>query len=121
MSTPLPVLLHLGFALVALVLIPVAQLARRLGISHRLAGRAAAGAMAAAAFTSLFLLDHGVTPLHLLAVIMLVSLLRAVLAIRRGHVARHRTAMLICAASLLVAGVAAVAVPGRLLHAALLG
>ncbi|WP_376089682.1 hypothetical protein ACE7GA_18425 [Roseomonas sp. CCTCC AB2023176] len=117
MSTPLPVLVHLGFSLAALAAVPVAIGARRLGISHRIAGRVAAGALFGAALSALALTTHGFTPLHVLALIMMATLGWAVWRVRHGRVEAHRRSMLICAGSLVIAGVAAVAVPGRLLHA----
>ena len=116
MSTPLPVLIHLGFSLSAMALIPVAIFARRLGISHRIAGRLAAGAMFGAALSAFGLMKHGLTPLHGLAVVMMTTLIVAVWAVRRGKVETHRRSMLIAAGSLFIAGAAAAFVPGRLLY-----
>ena len=116
MSIPLPILVHLGFALAALASVPVAIWAPRLGISHRRAGRMAAGLMFGAALSSLALTKHGVTPLHGLALTMMATIAWGVWRARTGRVAAHRTSMLICTASLLIAGIAAVAVPGRVLH-----
>ena len=116
MSIPIPVLVHLGFSLAALVLIPVAIFAHRLGIRHRVAGRAAAFAMAGAALSALALTTHGPSPLHVLALVMLTTIALAIRAVRRGRVEAHRRMMLICAGSLIVAGIAAAAIPGRVLH-----
>jgi uncharacterized membrane protein len=122
MTIPLPILLHLGFASAAMVAVPLALLLPRLGLAgHRPLGRLAALAMAGTALSALLVARDGASPLHLLALVLLLTLARAVVMVRRGRVAAHRRMMLIAAASLYVAGGAAILIPGRMAHRLIFG
>lgn len=100
---PLPspvVLVHLCFALGALLLGPLALLARKGRPGHRAAGYAWVTLMLGAALSSLFIHNHlrpnlgGYTAVHLLVPATLLSIAFAVRAIVRGQVRRHRRLML---------------------------
>jgi uncharacterized membrane protein len=83
---------------------------------HRACGRIWAALMIVAALTSFGL--HGLLghlgPIHLLSLLTLVAVPRAVWAARTGRIAAHRRTMLIVYASMVVAGLFTF-VPGRML------
>lgn len=114
--------LHLLAAALALAGIAAVLILPKGSGAHRRWGWLAAGGMVAAALTSFGIPRLGVlSPIHALSVLTLVNVPLAVRAARAGRVRAHRRGMLINAASLVVAGLFAVAVPGRLLHGWLLG
>ena len=89
---------------------------------HRLCGRIWAGLMVIAAISSfgiVELMGH-LSPIHLLSVLTLVSVPRAILAIRAGKVWPHRRAMTIVYVSSVVAGLF-VFLPTRMLGRWLVG
>ena len=111
------ILLHLLCALVALLGIAVVLILPKGRGAHRVWGRLAALGMLGAALTSFGIPRWGaLSPIHILSVVTLVNIPLAVLAARAGRIEAHRKAMLINAGSLVVAGIFAVAVPGRVLH-----
>ncbi|VVE33383.1 DUF2306 domain-containing protein [Pandoraea fibrosis] len=114
--------MHLAAA-VAAVLLGAGILFMRRGTSrHRWFGRLWVTAMAATAATSFGIreLDAGhLSWLHALSAYVLVSLVLAVVAIRRGHVSAHRRQMLGLYTGLVIAGAAAVWLPGRVLNSTL--
>jgi len=117
--------IHLTAALVGLVLGAV-QLARRKGTpSHRLIGRVWVAAMVVAAVSSFWIESitrgHGFSYIHILSVWTLIALTVALIAIRRRNVRLHRGFMIGSYVGLLVAGLGAVAVPGRVLYVFLFG
>jgi uncharacterized membrane protein len=119
---PIPVLLHLGFSAFAMLVVPVALLLPKPGGGgHRLWGRLAAAGLVGAAVTALFVARHGPSPLHLLALALLVTVARAVVLARRGRIEAHRRMMLVAAGSLYVAGAAAVFVLDRVAYRLLFG
>lgn len=88
---------------------------------HRAFGRVWAGAMMAAAISS-FWIGNGFSWLHLLTLLVLVNVPYAIWSIRRGNVAAHRATMLsLVFGALGIAGAFALALPGRIMHAALFG
>lgn len=114
--------IHLTAAVVAVMLGVGILLMRRGTPRHRWLGRFWVAAMAVTATTSFGIRELGaghLSWLHALSVYVLVSLVLAVLAIRRRNVTAHRRQMLGLYAGLVIAGVAAVAVPGRTLSNAL--
>ncbi|VVE46799.1 hypothetical protein PAQ31011_04471 [Pandoraea aquatica] len=116
------VAIHLAAATAAIVLGAGILLIRRGTPRHRWMGRLWVSTMTATATTSFGIreLGHGqLSWLHALSVYVLVGLALAVLAIRRGDVMAHRRQMMGLFTGLIVAGVAAVAVPGRTLSIAL--
>ena len=119
---PTPVLIHLGFSALAMAVVPIALLVPKLGGGdHRLWGRLAAFALVGAASSALFVARSGPSPLHALAVAMLLTVAGAVYRVRQGNIAGHRRLMLIAAGSLYAAGAAAILIPGRLAHRLLFG
>jgi uncharacterized membrane protein len=111
--------MHLAAA-VAAVLLGIGILFLRRGTPrHRWLGRLWVTAMAVTAASSFGIRELGagrLSWLHALSAYVLVGLVLAVLAIRRGDVSAHRRQMLRLYAGLVIAGVAAVAVPGRVLN-----
>ncbi len=113
--------IHLTAAVAALLLGVGILLMRRGTPRHRRMGRLWVLAMALTAATSFGIRELGagrLSWLHALSAYVLVGLVLAVLAIRRGDVKAHRQQMLGLYAGLVIAGVAAVAVPGRTLSIA---
>ncbi|VVE81233.1 DUF2306 domain-containing protein [Pandoraea sputorum] len=112
------VAIHVAVAAAAVLLGAGILLMRRGTPRHRWAGRLWVSAMTATAATSFGIreLGHGnFSWLHALSVYVLVGLALAVLAIRRGDVMAHRRQMMGLFTGLVIAGVAAGAVPGRTL------
>ncbi|VVE27362.1 hypothetical protein PMO31116_03421 [Pandoraea morbifera] len=122
------VVMHLAAAAVAVGLGIGILFIRRGTPRHRWLGRLWVAAMAATALSSFGIRGIGgidgsggtqLSWLHVLSSFVLVNLVLAVRAIRQGRVQSHRRRMLGLYAGLLIAGVAAVAVPGRALNRAL--
>ncbi|ANI21700.1 hypothetical protein AB870_25880 [Pandoraea faecigallinarum] len=114
--------MHVGTAGVAILLGVGVLLLPRGTPRHRWMGRWWALAMVATAVTSFGIRELGkghFSWLHGLSVYVLINLALAVNAVRRGNVRAHRRQMLGLYAGLVIAGVAAVAVPGRPLNNAL--
>lgn len=111
--------LHVAAATLA-VLLGMAILMQRRGTPrHRRLGRWWALTMAVTALSSFGVreLDPGhFSWLHALSLYVLASLVFAVVAIRRGNVHAHRRGMTGLYVGLVVAGTAALVVPGRRLH-----
>lgn len=119
---PIPVMVHLAFSLLAMLAVPIALLVPKLRRGgHRLWGRLAALGLCGAALSALFVARHGPSPLHVLAIALLLTVARAVFQARHGRIASHRRLMLIAGGSLYVAGAAAMLIPGRLAHRLLFG
>lgn len=112
------VAIHVAVATAAVLLGTGILLMRRGTPRHRWAGRLWVSAMTATAATSFGIRELGrgnFSWLHALSAYVLVGLALAVLAIRRGDVMAHRRQMMGLFTGLVIAGVAAVAVPGRTL------
>lgn len=98
-SLPPAVVVHLFLALGALVLGPVALLARKGSRGHRAFGYAWVTSMVGAALASLFIRDFrlpnigGYTPIHLLTVLTFAGVGTALWAIARCKVTAHRRGM----------------------------
>jgi uncharacterized membrane protein len=109
-------IIHLGTVIPALPLGAYVLLSRKGGRLHRLLGRIWAGMMVVTAISSFWLRSNGsLSPIHIFAVITLVSIPLAVLAARRGDIERHRRAMMGTYIGLVIAGAFAF-LPGRLLN-----
>jgi uncharacterized membrane protein len=109
-------IIHLGTVLPALPLGAYILISRKGGRLHRLLGRIWGGMMLVTAVSSFWLRTNGsLSPIHIFAVITLVSIPLAVAAIRRGDVERHRRAMTGTYIGLIIAGAFAF-LPGRLLN-----
>ena len=113
--------IHVGAALVALIA-GVAVLALRKGTKlHRSIGWVFVPAMAIVALSSLFITRDGhFSAIHLLTLLTLVTLPRAVIARRRGNIKAHKGAMIGLFAGLAIAGAFTLA-PGRLMNQVTLG
>ncbi len=88
--------IHLAATILALAL-GIFMLIRRKGtISHRLLGRIWVALMLTAAISSFWItgISGSFSPIHALSLLVLILVPLAVLAIRRGKVARHRMAMI---------------------------
>ncbi len=115
---------HTVAAVTALVL-GIAILLRPKGTAtHKLTGRIWVAAMAITAITSFWIqeLRHGdgFSPIHILSIITLATLARAIYAIRRGNVKSHQRAMIGAFAGVLIAG-AFTLLPGRIIGGWLFG
>lgn len=99
-SLPAATAIHLVLALVAAALGPFALRSRKGGPVHRTVGRVWVVAMAGAAVAAIFVRStsalpswHGFSPIHALVVLTLLGLGQALLAVARGDIAGHRSAM----------------------------
>lgn len=117
--------IHAYAAIAAFVLGAVALFRRKGDRLHKLGGRIWVGLMAVVALSSFFI--HTIrlwgpwSPIHLLSILTLVGLVRAIMLIRRRNVRQHAMLMkLIYAGGLVVAGLFTF-VPGRIMHAVLFG
>lgn len=96
---PVPVLIHLGLALFALVVGPLALTARKGTAHHRGLGYAWVVAMLGAAVSSLFLRDFvrpnigGYTLIHLLALATFIGVGRGLWEVMHRRIAAHRKTM----------------------------
>ncbi|WP_213980386.1 DUF2306 domain-containing protein [Sphingomonas sp. dw_22] len=108
--------LHLATVIPALPLGGWILLRRKGDRLHRMLGRAWAALMLLTALSSFGLryVTGGLSPIHLLSVLVLVSVPLAVRNARRGNIAAHRRAMTIVYASLVIAGFFTF-LPGRLM------
>jgi uncharacterized membrane protein len=112
----LALIIHLGTVLPALPLGGYLLIRRKGDRLHRLLGRVWAALMVVTAIASFWLRGNGgFSFIHLFSIATLIGVPLAVLAIMRGHLARHRAAMTRVYIGLVVAGLFAFA-PGRLLY-----
>lgn len=95
-NASLAIQLHVAFALVAVLLGGYVLWARKRGL-HKLLGRLWVGAMVLVALTSFFISSIKMfgpfSPIHILSIITLVGLWRAVAHIRDGNISAHQRAM----------------------------
>jgi uncharacterized membrane protein len=115
-------IVHLVAIVPALPLGAVMLLRRKGDQPHRLIGRVWAALMMIAAVASFGVhqvMGH-LSPIHILSVITLVAIPRAILDARAGRIARHRRTMTIVYASLVIAGYFTL-IPTRLLGRFLFG
>jgi uncharacterized membrane protein len=117
--------IHVAAATVALVLTPV-QLLRLKGThSHRAFGYCWMAAMTIVALTSFFIHTIGTlgpfSPIHILSVMTLVTVPRAVLSARAGNVALHRRQIMVLVWLALVGAGLFTLLPGRIMHAVAFG
>jgi uncharacterized membrane protein len=123
----LPIMLHLATVVPALLLGPVVLMRRKGDATHRLLGRVWAVLMLVTAISSAFIRTPGAgiagtgfSFLHAFTVWTLVNVPLAVLAARRGQIARHRGMMTGLYAGLVIAGTFSF-IPGRLLASLVFG
>ena len=121
LAAPAVMQLHALAALISLFA-GLTVLALRKGTArHRFVGWIFVVAMAVTAITSAFITSDGhYSAIHLLSVLTIVTLPRAVILRRRGNIAGHRAAMLWLLAGLVVAG-AFTLMPGRLMNKVVFG
>lgn len=125
LSAPVVIQVHAVAALAAFVLGLSQFLLPKGDPRHRIVGWAWVLLMAAVSVTAFFIYELRIwgrwSPIHILAVVTLVSLAAAVHAARRGAVDRHRKIMLsLFALALVVTGLFTL-MPGRLMHAVVFG
>ncbi|WP_223424161.1 DUF2306 domain-containing protein [Tateyamaria pelophila] len=116
---------HAICALAALVLAGWQLLGAKGTRAHRFLGRGWAILMATVALSSFWIHELEVfgvfSPIHLLSIVTLVSLPLAVVAARRGQIARHRAIMIsLFVTGLIIPGIFTL-LPGRTMHAVLFG
>lgn len=121
---PVPVAVHVAAALLA-VCLGAAILSLPKGTSrHKAMGRIWVAAMAVVAVGSFWLEGiaegGGFSAIHILSVATVISLIYAVVSVRRGRVRAHRTAMTMTFVGLAVAGVFTL-MPGRMLGRMVIG
>jgi uncharacterized membrane protein len=108
--------IHLWTVVPAIPLGAWVMLARKGTRAHRLLGRLWVGLMLVTATATIFIrnLNHGdFSWIHVLTLITLLALPRAILAARQGHIAAHRRQMLVFySGSMLIAGYFTL-LPGR--------
>ena len=121
---PLPVTLHLATVTVALMVTPALLLMQRGTGRHRLVGWLWALSMMATAIASLFvrqLGQGGFSAIHLLSIVVILSVPKAIWLARSGRIARHRQAVCgIVLGGLVIAGFFTL-LPGRMLGGGLFG
>lgn len=125
LTADLPVQIH---AFAALLLIPLTLTIfaiRRGSPLHKKLGWAWVIGMVSVALSSFWVheirLVGSFSPIHLLSVLSLVTLVIAITAIRRRNVRRHRTAMLWLVWGALVGAGAFTLLPGRIMHSVVMG
>lgn len=121
-----PVVASHALAALAALVLGAAQFALPKGTpAHRAAGWLWVALMAVVAASGLFIheirLIGPFSPIHILSIVVLVTLVVAVRAARRGEVARHRRTMIqLYFLALIVAGLFTL-LPGRVMHAVVFG
>jgi uncharacterized membrane protein len=129
LAAPLPVQLHVAAAILAIALAPFQVILPKGTPPHRIIGWTFAVSMIVVCLSAFLILDNPVPPrvfglswLHLLAIFTLFMIFRGISAARRGHVQKHRRAMLgLVFGALLFPAIFAFAVPGRIMHQVLFG
>lgn len=125
LAEPLPIAPHALFALLALV-IGAVQLRMRKGThSHKYLGYLWVGSMAIVATSGLFIHEFALvgpfSPIHLLSLFVLVTLVVSIRAARRRDMERHRKTMIYMYVLGLVLTGAFTLLPGRAMYAVLFG
>lgn len=116
LTVPWALILHVGTVVPALILgVPVLLMKKGTALHKRL-GRIWATLMMITAFSSFWLqgLIGTIGPIHIFSVITLISIPRAIFAIRKGDVIGHQRAMIGPYIGMFIAGLFAF-MPGRLL------
>ena len=125
LKAPWIIQLHTYCALLS-ILIGAAQFMRKKGgRSHRLLGRTWVGLMAIVALSSFAIFEIRLlgpfSPIHLLSLLTLGTLVVAIQAARAGNIQRHKQALASLYGFGLVLAGAFTLVPGRILHQVLFG
>lgn len=111
--------LHIVSAFISLILGGWVLYSRKGTKIHKLIGRVWVTAMLVVCISSFWLTDinHGsFSPIHILSVWTLFCLGMAIVSIRKKHVMRHRRYMQGSYIGLVIAGLVAAAVPGRIMN-----
>lgn len=112
---------HLLVALIALLIGGVVLLRRKGTSSHKILGGCWVVLMIGAALSSFLIQSRGhLSFIHLLSIVVLISVPRAVIDIRKGNVRGHKIAMISTFAGLVIAG-AFTLLPSRMLGQLLFG
>lgn len=118
------VVIHLATVLIALPLGMIIFLRRKGDARHRMLGKIWLGLMTVTAVASLFIRqinDGQLSYIHLFSVLTLVSVPRAISAVRNGNIALHRQRLVsLFAGGLIIAGLVSF-IPGRIMFNLLLG
>ena len=125
LNANLAIQFHVSAVSIAVVLTPIQLLLQRGSAAHRLIGRIWIFAMALTALSSFFIssiwLLGPFSPLHILSLVTLLSLLNAYRAGRRGDVENHRwTVLSLVFFALFGAGIFTL-LPGRIMHNVIFG
>lgn len=116
LAAPAIMQLHALAALISLAAGLTVLVMRKGTARHRLVGWVFVVAMAVTALSSAFITSNGhFSAIHLLSILTIVSLPRAIILRRRGDIAGHRATMLWLFAGLVAAG-AFTLMPGRLMN-----
>lgn len=116
LAAPAVMQLHALAALISLAAGLTVLVMRKGTARHRLVGWIFVVAMALTALSSAFITSNGrFSAIHLLSILTIVSLPRAIILRRRGDIAGHRATMLWLFAGLVIAG-AFTLMPGRLMN-----
>lgn len=114
-DAPWYVCTHLLVALIALLIGIVVLLRRKGTASHKILGWSWVVLMIGAAISSFFIQSSGhLSLIHVLSVVVLISVPRAVIDIRKGNLRGHKIAMISTFAGLVIAG-AFTLLPSRML------
>lgn len=104
-QAPLHILLHMIAALVAVIAGGIVLFRPKGTAAHRILGRVWVGLIIYVAVGSFFIQARGrLSLIHVLSVVIIVSIVAAIYAIRRGNFRRHQISMCISYASLCIAG-----------------
>jgi uncharacterized membrane protein len=121
LAAPAIIQLHIAAAMLAVVAGGTIMLMRKGAGAHRHLGWAYTAAMLVVAISSFWMGRQGQWSwIHLLSILTLITLPKAIIARRRGNIRAHRFGMIQLYASLVVAG-AFTLLPGRILGEAVLG
>lgn len=116
LAAPAVMQLHALAALISLAAGLTVLVMRKGTARHRLVGWIFVVAMAVTALSSAFITSNGhFSAIHLLSILTIASLPRAIILRRRGDIAGHRVTMLWLFAGLVIAG-AFTLMPGRLMN-----
>ncbi len=115
--------LHLFSALAAMLLGGYSLMRTKGDALHKAVGKTYCGLILLACITSLAIRDENgnFTPIHILTAWTFICIVLALLAIRKKRIGSHRRFMQGTYAGLVIAGVLATAMPGRILHTFLFG
>jgi uncharacterized membrane protein len=125
LTANVPIKIHVASVAVVIVLTPIQFLLKRGGTRHRALGKIWMVAMALTALSSFFIstirMIGPFSPLHLLAIVSLISLALAYRAARRGDSVTHAWTMIsLTIFALFIPGVFTLW-PGRIMNAVLFG